>query len=453
MYRKLKLLGIWVASVHLVNAQMLPPYSNNVIVSEAPLKELQTPIMSLDDMFELIRKTSPEVLFEREKIRRALEEKIQERSALLPQVSLTASQIRQQLGLGFVGDQGNFPPFNNFGTQFELSQTLFNTERYANYELAKLELAIAKMDYEVIYQDILDRAVNLYFTQLRDLNQKKIIEGDIERSRELLQLASDRFEAGAGVEIDVTRAKARLASDQRELWTSKVNIQSSILQLKALLDMDLDLDLRLDESLIDHLNAPPHLENYRIKGNALIELLPELEAQQKRLDQAELTRKAAGWQRLPNIEFTGNWGYAANDAFQDEKNESWLLGVQASVPIFEGFLIRARKRNADAALRQQSYQMRMLELEIEREFRTALFEMNARYKEIELAGEEVKFGHIEVEQASIRYREGLTDNSELIDAQQRLADANRSYLNSAYLYGLSRLAFARSIGSVETVLD
>ena len=59
----------------------------------------------------------------------------------------------------------------------------------------------------------------------------------------------------------------------------------------------------------------------------------------------------------------------------------------------------------------------------------------------------------EVKQAFLRYHEGLVDNRELIDAQQRLADANRSYLNSAYLYGLSRLAFARSIGAVETVLE
>lgn len=434
------------------NAQNVP-FQSGVIAAKASLEEAEVSVMTLDDMFELIRNTSPEVLFEREKIRRALEEKIQERSVLLPQVSLTASQIRQQLGLGFIGDQGDFTPFNTFGTRLELSQTLFNTQRYANYELAKLEHAIAKMDYEVVYQDILDRAVNLYFTQLRDLNQKKIIEGNIDRSLELLQLASDRFEAGAGVEIDVTRAKSRLAGDQRELWTAKVNIQSSILQLKALLDMDLDTDLRLNESLIEHLKAPPHLEDYRIKGNALINLRPELEAEQKRLDQAELTRKAAGWQRLPNVEFIGNWGYDSNDAFQDRKNEAWLVGVQASMPIFEGFLIRAQKRNADAALRQQDYQMRMLELEVEREFRTALFEMNARFKEIELAEEEVKFGHMEVAQASLRYREGLTDNSELIDAQQRLADANRSYLNSAYLYGLSRLAFARSIGAVEKVLD
>lgn len=456
MYKQIKILGISLCSFVLAGgagkAQIIEDQTGNAL-NQAPLAEMQTPVMTLDAMFELIRETSPEVLFEREKIRRALEERIQERAALLPQVSLTASQIRQQFGLGFAGEQFDSKPFDSFTTRLELSQTLFDSERYANYKLARLEHAIARMDYEAVYQDILDRAVNLYFTQLRDLNQKKIIEGDIARSRELLQLANDRFEAGAGMEIDVTRAKSRLAGDERELWTAKVNIQSSILQLKTLLDMNLDLDLKLDESLIDHLEAPPHFEDYRIKGSALIDLRPELAAQKKRLDQAKLTRKAASWQRLPSIELFGNWGYDSNDAFQDRQNEIWLLGIQASMPVFEGLRIQAQKRNANAALQQQTYQMRILEREVEREFRTALFEMNARYKEIDLAGQEVKFGHIEVKQAFLRYHEGLIDNRELIEAQQRLADANRSYLNSAYLYGLSRLAFARSIGAVETVLD
>jgi outer membrane protein len=415
--------------------------------------EMQASVMTLDAMFERIREASPEFLFEREKVRRALEESIQERAALLPQVTLTASQIRRQLGLGFAGDAFESKPFDSFGSRVELTQTLFDTEQYANYELAKLEHAIATMDYEVVYQDILDRAVNLYFTQLRDLNQKKIIETDIVRSRELLQLASDRFEGGAGVAIDVTRAKARLTSDERELWIAKVDIQSSGLQLKALLDMDLDADLRLDESLIDHLSVPPRLEDYRIKGDAMIDLRPELVIQKKRLDQAKLIRKAAAWQRLPSVELFGDWGYDGNDAFQDLQNEVWLMGVRASMPVFEGLRISAQKRNAAAALRQQVYQTRILEKEIEREFRTALFEMNARYKEIELAEQEIEFGHIEVEQAFSRYHEGLVDNRELIDAQQRLADAERSYLNSAYQYSLSRLAFARSIGVVETVLD
>lgn len=416
-------------------------------------EETVEPVMTLKTMFKRIRETSPRILLERELVRRALQERFQERAELLPQLSLTASQIRQQFGLGFAGDQFDFAPFSSFGSRLELTQTLFDTERFADYHIARLEYAIAQMDYEIVYQDILNQAVNLYFTQLRDLNQKKIIEGNISRSEELLQLTNDRFAAGDGVEIDVTRAKARLAGDRRDLWTAKTNVQSSALQLKALLDMDLDAELKLNESLIERLDAPPELENYKIRGGKLIDLRPELAVQKKRLDQARLTRKAAKWQQIPSIELLGNWGYESNEVFDDNYAEVWLVGIQANMPIFEGLRIRAEKKNAAALLRQEEYQMQILEKEIDREFKTALFEMNSRYKEIELADMEIEFGRAEVTQAFLRYQEGLVDNRELIDAQQRLADAQDSYLNSAYLYALSRLAFARSIGAVEKVLD
>jgi outer membrane protein TolC len=411
------------------------------------------PVLTLEAMYQLIKDTNPQVFFEKESVVRALEQSFQQRAALLPQISLTASQTRQQFGRGFAGDDFESPPFNSFGTRVEATQTVFDTEKYARYRIAELEHAIAEMDYEVAVQDILDQAVMLYFTQLRNQNKQKIVEDNIGRSQDLLKLANDQLAAGAGVRIDVTRAEARVIDDQRELWIAQTNVQTSLLQLKALLDLDLDADLRLDTSIIQGLKAPPSLGKYETKGASLIGQRPELASQKKRLDQALLARKAASWQRLPSVELFGDWGHDSDEAFAGDYNEAWLVGVRASIPIFEGFRIGAEKREAAAAARQASFQMRVLDKRIESEFRTAMFDMNSRYQEIELARQEIKLGHDEVEQANLRYREGLADNREWIDAQQRLADAERSQLNSAYFYGLSRLAFARAIGDVETVLD
>ncbi|CAA6678414.1 MULTISPECIES: TolC family protein [unclassified Lentimonas] len=415
--------------------------------------EVGPQVMTLDAMFELIKETSPEVLYERESVRRALEQSFQQRAALLPQMALTASQTRQQFGRGFAGDAFDSSPFNSFGTRVEGTQTVFDADKYASYRIAKLEHDIAEMNYEVAVQDILDQAVLLYFTQLRDLNREKIVKGNIKRSQELLKLANDQLAAGAGVRIDVTRAESRVLQDERDLWIAKTRVKTSLLQLKALLDLDLDSELHLDESLINELRQPPAMAEYEVKGASLIGSRPELASQKKRLDQALLARKAASWRRLPSVELFGDWGYDSNEAFDGDYDKAWLVGVRASVPIFEGGRIRSQKREAAAAARQASYQMRVLEREIESEFRTSMFDMNSRYQEIELSSQEIVLGHDEVKQASLRYREGLADNRELIDAQQGLADAELSHLNSAYLYSLSRLAFARAIGAVETVLD
>lgn len=456
MFRELKtfsaLLYVSLYVVAPLNAQKM----NSEVEVASILSEqlaLENPVLTLDAMYELIKETSPQVLFERESVRRALEQSYQQRAALLPQISLSSSQTRQQFGRGFAGDAFEAPPFNSFGTRVEGTQTVFDADKYARYRIAKLGHAIAELDFDVAVQDILDQAVQLYITQLRDLNQKKIVEGNIERSQDLLQQARDQLAAGAGVRIDVTRAEARVIEDERDLWIARTNIETSMLHLKALLDLDLDSELKLDDSIIHILKAPPSMEDYKMKGNALIGARPELASQKTRLDQALLARKAASWQRLPSVELFGDWGYDSDEAFSNDYDEAWLIGVRASVPIFEGFRIEAEKREAAAAARQASYEMRVLQKRIESEFRTAMFDMNSRFKEMELARKEIELGHDEVKQANLRYREGLADNRELIDAQQRLADAERSQLNSAYLYGLSRLAFARAIGAVETVLD
>jgi outer membrane protein TolC len=65
----------------------------------------------------------------------------------------------------------------------------------------------------------------------------------------------------------------------------------------------------------------------------------------------------------------------------------------------------------------------------------------------------VRLGEAEVAQSQQRYREGLADNRALIDARQNLADAEDSYLQSVYLYALSRLAFARATGDVERFFE
>jgi outer membrane protein TolC len=233
---------------------------------------------------------------------------------------------------------------------------------------------------------------------------------------------------------------------------AEIAVEASSLQMKALLNLDLDREIKLDRGIIEAVNAPPAIKAYGLI-EALAAARPELQSQQKVLAQAELVKKAAGWQRLPAIELFANWGYDSSQAFDGEAGEAWLVGLRARVPLWEGGRIAAQKREASAALRQNEYLMRDLRNQVAREFKFSLLEMESRYAQIEVARDEMRLGQDEVEQARERYREGLGDNRELIDAQTSLANAQHSHLRAIYLYGLSRLAFARSIGSVERVLD
>lgn len=420
--------------------------SKAVTASAVPLD------LSLDAMIERVKAQNLQVLIRKESVRRALEQSYQRRAALLPQFSARAEQTRQQLARGFAAEEFGLDPFNSFGSRIEASLAVFDTQRYAEYRLARLNYAIEQLDFEVAMQDILEQAVMLYFTQLRDQRSVQIAEGNLVRERALLELATQQFEAGAAIKIDVTRAEVRVATERRVLMEAEIAVENSILELKALLDLDLDQPVNLDRSVIQGIHAPPSIKGYG-SLEVLTELRPELRSQQTVVEQAELAKRAVGWQRLPTVELFADWGYDSGRAFDGEEGEAWLLGLRARIPIWEGGRITAEKREARAAVRQSEYQLRDLRNAIERELTFSILEMESRYSQIEIARDEVRLGFDEVEQARERYREGLGDNRELIDAQNRLADAERSELRAIYLYGLSRLAFARSIGSVERVLD
>jgi len=424
-------------------------------VEEPADVELQTaeadPIrIDLEYIFERIREFSPQVLFERESMRRALEASYQQRAALLPSVTLFADQNRQQLGRGYGGASSSASPYSTFSAGIEGRQTLLDSQRYANYRLAQLEQAISEYQFEVAYQDILQQAVQLYFTVLRDMRRVEIYEGNIEREADLLKLAKHQFELGAALKIDVTRAEVRVATQRRQLMEAETLQEDSLMQLKALLDLELDVPVAVDRAIIEDIISPPEILKYA-SMESLSEARAELVSQQKQLEQAQLASKAAGWQRLPSLDIYGRWGWESETALDGEEEEAWLVGIEASMPLFEGGRIAAEKREAQAAVRQNDYQMRGLKLQIEREFKYAIIDMKSRYAQIDIARDEVRLGNDEVDQAMERYREGLADNRELIDAQQRLADAEQSHLQAVYLYGLSRLSFARAIGKVERV--
>jgi len=413
----------------------------------------ETITVNLDYVLERVRAYNPQVLFQKEAVVRALERSYQQRAALLPQFDIFASQNRQQLGRGFGGGAlGNNPPFNSFSAGIEGRQSLINTDVYANFRIAKLERLIAESNFEVALQDILEQSVLSYFTVLRDLRRVEIVQGNIVREMDLLALAKDQFANGVATKIDVTRAEVRVATQKRSLMVAKTTLEDSMFQMMILLDLNLDTELLIDREIISDVKSPPALLRYA-SMEILLENRPELFSQQKQLEQAELAESAASWQRLPQLNVFGRWGYDSGTPFDGAEENAWLVGIEASIPLFEGGRIAAEKREAKAAVRQNTYLMRQLSLSIEREFKFAITDMESRYQQISIASDEMRLGFDEVELATERYREGLADNRELIDAQQNLANAELSHLNAIYLYGVSRLAFARSIGAVERVAE
>ena len=431
------------------------PYQSERSSIDVEARELQTKedfSLSIRSIIERIDSQNLQLLVERESVFRALQQSYQRRAALLPQLSLASQQRREQLSQGFFGEMFEIDPFNSFNIRAESSVTLFDAQQYADYKVAEIRYAIARLDFEVVRQNLLEEALNLYFTILRDARSIEIGRENLARGEDLLRLASELFDAGAGVKIDVTRAEVGVAADQRLIMDARTDFTQSSLLLKELLDIDLSRSFDVDRAILDQLNNEPPVEAF-LQNRVATEIRNEVAIGREKLRAVELEERATEWRRLPRVELFADWGYDSDEAFDGDYESAWVLGLRARLPLWEGGRIRAERLEAQAATRQEAYRLRAIRNRIEREFESALEETQTRYAQIEIARKEVSLGKAEVQLANERYQEGLGGSRDVVDAQRRLVEAERGNLRAIYLYGLSRIALARSVGSVESITD
>jgi outer membrane protein TolC len=71
-------------------------------------------------------------------------------------------------------------------------------------------------------------------------------------------------------------------------------------------------------------------------------------------------------------------------------------------------------------------------------------------QEVSVAKNAVRLATETLEQSRDRFASGVTDNIEVVQAQESLADANDAYISSLYRYNIAKISLARAIGFAES---
>jgi outer membrane protein TolC len=111
--------------------------------------------------------------------------------------------------------------------------------------------------------------------------------------------------------------------------------------------------------------------------------------------------------------------------------------------------VRGAVARADAALAESRQQLENLRGQIDQEVRTALLDLQSAAEQVDVATSTVDLAAQTLHQAQDRFMAGVTDNVEVVQAQQSVADASDSFIASVYSYNLAALELARATGRAE----
>jgi outer membrane protein TolC len=243
----------------------------------------------------------------------------------------------------------------------------------------------------------------------------------------------------------VLRAKVELQAQQQRLIVAEDQFEKDKLALARAIGLPLGQEFALTESL----SFTP------IPTMALDDALqraykdrPDYQSAQARVRSAELGRKSATAQRLPTVDFSADYGDIGKRPW--ESHGTFTTTSTLRIPIFQGGSVRGRILEADAALRQQQAELEDLRGRIYYDVQNAFLDLKSAADRVQVAQSAVKLADEQVQQSQDRFRAGVTNNVEVVQAQEALAAASENYIASLQAHSAAKLALARAIGVSDT---
>jgi outer membrane protein TolC len=248
-----------------------------------------------------------------------------------------------------------------------------------------------------------------------------------------------------GTNLDVLRARVQLQTQQQAVISNENAFAKDKIALNRLIGLPADQEITLtDTAPYAEFAELPLADAMRLAFQRRKDLL-SLQAQ---LEVATQAHKAVRSERLPTLEFDGNYGVIG--VIGGLYHGVFAATGQVSVPVFQEGQLRGESEVATAqaiALRQQ---IESLQVSIEWQIRSAMLDVQSSNELVKVARSNVDLATEEVQDASDRFGAGVDDNLPVVQAQAVLAQAQSRLVQTLYQYNQSKLTLARNTGVVET---
>lgn len=400
------------------------------------------------------------------------------RSAYLPQVDLTASNIiidetRAEASFGMNAQK------TTLGSG-QFSQVLFSEPAMANIRIQKIMQEGRNLEFTQREFDKVLEASLAYLNLLKAQTYERILKENLNLTRTHLDIARLRQEVGFSGASDVYRWESEIARLNIEVVNARAQRRAAGFTLNEILNRPLDEkfiaeDLAADnefitgqgglESTISNARTWRYFKDFMVE-EALVRS-PELKqldqyiAAQERLVKTNqrsrylpslgvqaqgdyfFSRRGAGTEPMDPIEIPGMDPIAIGST---PKSTQWNIGIHASLPLFQGGYkeaeIKQSRIDLDILADQRSDLVNKI---IQRSLIRFEF-IGASSPAMDMASQAASAANLSLELSQEAYSKGQISIVDLIDVQAAAAQSNLLEANSVYDYLIDYIELSRATG-------
>jgi outer membrane protein TolC len=379
-------------------------------------------------------------------------DRIRALSALLPTVDGSAGEYVQEINLSTFGFR--FPgvptiigPFAYSDIRASASMNLIDWSARKNLRAAQQNQKAVELSGQDARDLVVEAVANSYLSIIAAAARVEAARSEAATAQALYERARDQHAAGVSPAIDELRAQVELKSRQQQLLAAQNLFSKDKLTLARVTGLPPAQDFDLSDSApyapLEALTPEQMLDRAHQSRGDYLSLKAQIQA-------AETTREAALAERYPKLALEGNYGAIGVNTAQLHPTFAFVGSVKVNV--FDGGRIHADVAQAEIEIRQRKDELGSLDQHIDVDIRSALLDLKSAADQVAVARDNLDVANQTLTQARDRFAAGVTDNIEVVQAQDAVANAEEALISSMYAHNLAKVTLARAVGMTGTNL-
>lgn len=400
-----------------------------------------TLVLNLDKALEIALNDNPTIKVAEEEI--ALKKVAHKETwqNLLPEASISGSMSHTITAPQFsIGDQTvkmGKDKANTVTGALSISLPLFAPAVYRAMSLTKTDIELALEKSRATKQDLVNQVTKAYYQLMLSQDSYDVLQKSYKLAEDNFNIVNAKYQQGAVSEFDKISAEVQMRSVKPNVISAGNAVTLSKLQLKVLMGITADVDIKIDDSLAAYEEA--------VFANQLESKMHEGLSNNTTMKQLELNRLMLQKNiKSLRTNFMPTLGLGYSYQYQSMNNNSWNLfnyNYGSSSSLVFNLSIPLYKASNFTKLKSNRIQIRQLDqnrIDTERKLNMQIesYQDNMAASSEQVSSNKVNVNQAEkaVQIAGKRYEVGKGTVLELNTSQVQLTEAELTYNQSIYDY-------------------
>ena len=417
--------------------------------------DAQSQVITLEQALEIALSENVSVKVADLEIKRSEYAKKGAYAALYPQIDLTGSYqrtIKKQVMYMTMNGQSmgiEVGKSNTINAGASAAMPVVNAQLWGSLKLSALDVELAVEKARSSRLEMVTQVKNAYYAVLMAKEAFNVYKDVYENAVLNLEETQKKFDAQKTSEFELVRAKTSVANAVPNVYNAESSVILALWQLKAVLGVDLDMDLDVAGKLEDHSQQM----FYDIHQHDSVSLdnnttMKQLAIQMEQLAQNIKLQKFAN---IPSLALAFNFSYMSMADDVSFKEFPWTpystVGLSLNIPIFAG----GKRYQAIRQAKNQHQQVQLQVANTERQLKIAIrqslnsMEMNMKsYYAAQTAAESAQKAY---DIAAASYKLGRGTLLDLNDAQLALTQSQLAKSQAVYNFLAAKAQLEQTLGN------